>query len=405
MRILLTTPVLRHPPVGGPYLRIENTIKALARVGDLHLHSRVPLRSIGGERALSLYETYATSVHFAPERSEQAAVPAVPNLRRRLRRHRAQSKQETYPDLLELVAQIKPDVIWLGYGNVSYPVLAYLKEHSDHKVVVDTDSVWSRFVLRGLPYARDRAQRRQISRDGKEKAAEERWGTRLADVTTAVSAVDAAYYEKLARDPNKIHLFSNAIDPAMYQPIPPPAAGLRKPCLYLAGTFWPSSPMHDAARWLIQEVLPIVRREIPDIHLCIVGTGSREVCSGIDDTGLTITGSVPSVLPFLCHADVALVPLRFESGTRFKILEAGLCRVPVVSTRLGTEGIPAIDQRHLLIADEPGDFASAIVRVVRDRGLASRLADNLRELVQQNFTISSLTDEATRILRYLEVTA
>jgi polysaccharide biosynthesis protein PslH len=401
MRILFTTPVLRHPPDGGPYLRVENSIKALARVADVHLHSRVPLRSIGGDRALSLYEAYAASVHFAPEDTTGQAGSTDNRVSRRRRRRGPNSEQGGYPDLLDLAAEIKPDVIWLGFGNVSYPVLAYIKERSDHKVVVDTDSVWSRFVLRGLPYARNRDERRQIAREGKQKAVEERWGTRLADVTTAVSDVDAAYYTRLARDSRKIHRFSNVIDPAMYQPVPPPAPGLRRPCLYLAGTFWPRSPMDDAARWLIEAVLPLVRRRIPDIHLYVVGTGSREVLADVDGTGLTIAGSVPSVLPYLCHADVALVPLRFESGTRFKILEAGLCGVPVVSTLLGAEGIPAVDQRDLVIADDPFQFASAIVRLLENRAFASRLSDGLRELVRRTFTVSSLADEATQILRYL----
>jgi polysaccharide biosynthesis protein PslH len=402
VRILYTTPVLQHPPIGGPYLRVENTIKALGQVADLHLHGRVPLDSIGGERALALYETYATSVHLAPEDSDRGGTSAAPSLLRRVRRRPPKAGSKTYPDLLDLASKIKPDVIWLGYGNVSYPVLAYLKECSDHKVVVDTDSIWSRFVLRGLPYARSREQRRQIARDGRQKAMEERWGTRLADVTTAVSAVDADYYAKLAGDPRKVHRFSNVLDPAMYQPVPPPAPELRKPCLYLAGTFWPGSPMDDAARWIIRSVLPEVRRQIPATHLYIVGTRSREVLSGLDDAGVTITDAVDSVLPFLCHADVALVPLRFESGTRFKILEAGLCGVPVVSTSLGAEGIPAVDQQDLVIADEPAEFASAIVRVVQDRDFASQLADSLGGLVRRDFTISSLSDEATRILQYLE---
>jgi glycosyltransferase involved in cell wall biosynthesis len=403
MEILFTTPVLQHPPIGGPYLRIENSIKALARIADVHLHSRVPLGSIGGDRALSLYETYATAVHFAPPDGDRSATPAGLGVLRRLRRRGPNSEGGRYPDLLDLVAKINPDVIWLGYGNVSYPVLAYLKEHSDHKVVVDTDSVWSRFVLRKLPYAQNRNERRQITREGKQKEVEERWGTRLADVTTAVSAVDAAYYARLAGDPSKIHRFSNVIDPAMYQSMPSPAPGLKKPCLYLAGTFWPSSPMDDAARWLIRAVLPLVRRSIPDIQLYIVGTASREVLSDLQDPGVTTTGSVPSVLPYLCHADVALVPLRFESGTRFKILEAGVCGVPVVSTHLGAEGLPAVDQRDLVIADEPDQFASAIVRVLQDREFALRIADGLRELVHRDFTISSLSDEATRILRHLGV--
>jgi glycosyltransferase involved in cell wall biosynthesis len=106
-------------------------------------------------------------------------------------------------------------------------------------------------------------------------------------------------------------------------------------------------------------------------------------------------------LPYLCNTDVALVPLKFESGTRFKILEAGACKVPLVSTTLGAEGIPVIDGEHILIADEPEDFAKAIVRLLDDKELARKLAVNCNDLVNKNFSVESLAAEAKKILGYL----
>jgi glycosyltransferase involved in cell wall biosynthesis len=121
----------------------------------------------------------------------------------------------------------------------------------------------------------------------------------------------------------------------------------------------------------------------------------------IEDPGITITGEVPSVLPYLCHANVAVVPLRFESGTRFKILEAGACGIPVVSTTLGAEGLAVIHGEHLLIADDAGSFAEAIVRLLRDRDLAHRLSENLGRLIREKYSIAALVEEGRRILDYL----
>jgi glycosyltransferase involved in cell wall biosynthesis len=96
--------------------------------------------------------------------------------------------------------------------------------------------------------------------------------------------------------------------------------------------------------------------------------------------------------------------LKFESGTRFKILEAGACKVPLVSTTLGAEGIPVVDGKHVLIADEPNSFADAIVRLLEDKSLANKLAKNCQDLVKEQYSVETLLLEAKSILEYLDLT-
>jgi glycosyltransferase involved in cell wall biosynthesis len=93
--------------------------------------------------------------------------------------------------------------------------------------------------------------------------------------------------------------------------------------------------------------------------------------------------------------------LKFESGTRFKILEAGACGIPLVSTTLGAEGLPVIHEEHILLADDPAGFADAIVRLIGDKQLAERLASNCRELVRTSYSVESLRREAAHILALL----
>ena len=66
MKILFTTPILEHPPAGGPQLRIENSIKALSCVSQLHIISRASINMIGGEQAYSFYKNYAKQFNFSP---------------------------------------------------------------------------------------------------------------------------------------------------------------------------------------------------------------------------------------------------------------------------------------------------------------------------------------------------
>jgi glycosyltransferase involved in cell wall biosynthesis len=112
-------------------------------------------------------------------------------------------------------------------------------------------------------------------------------------------------------------------------------------------------------------------------------------------------GKVDSVLPYLCNTDVAIVPLRFESGTRFKILEAGACKKPVVSTTLGAEGLPVTNNHDIIIADDEKDFAKGIIKIIEDKHYAEIIAGNLYKLIREKYTIENLENEMSVIISEL----
>ncbi len=398
MRVLFTTPILERPAAGGPQLRIENSIKALSRVCTLDLFYRAPRAHDLSAESLAYYQSLCSEVLV----NEFGGLSRNRYLRK-VQRIFSMDVDAEAGILIDHVDRFDIRTVWFGYGNISFPLIRRVSRmRPDLRLICDTDSVWSRFILRELPLAAG-LRRQGIRLAGLLKQRQERAWVDLCDVTTAVSEVDAEYYRSIARDPERIQLFSNVIDIATYRVPPPPPADLRRPAIYLAGTFGHyHSPMDTAARWILEEVLPILRRTHPDLHFYIVGKDSDKQFGHLGDPRVTVTGTLPSVLPYLCNIDVALVPLHFESGTRFKILEAGACGIPLVSTTLGAEGLPAIDGRHLLIADTANEFASAIIRLLNDRQLAMTLATNCRELVEQHFSIDSLARQAQAILRHLE---
>ena len=405
--VLFATPVLHHVPRSGPELRIENSIKALNKIARLYIYCRTNPRNIGGAKALEYYQGlsikfFSKPVFFSKTTWKRQFVRIINLVSKAVTR--AEVFPREVPDsngdfhhLVKTAKAVGADLIWLGYGNISYPLLKYIKDNSNFKVVCDTDSVWSRFILRGLQYAGNDLEKRKIQMEGKEKEEEERWGTRLADMTTGVSEVDVAYYRGLAAREEQVHIFSNVIDTGSYQQEPPPP-GLKNPSIYLAGTFWKGSPMEDATRWILDEIFPKVRSEIPDVHFYVVGRNSDKVLDDMSDEAVTIVGEVRSVLPYLTNVDVVTVPLRFESGTRFKILEAGACALPVVSTTLGAEGIPITHDHDIFLADDPDDFAKYIIKTIKEPEKAVRLGQNLKQLVEEKFSIDSLAYEGELIL-------
>jgi len=379
-RILFTTPELQHPPRGGPKLRIENSIKALNRLSDLVIVSRVPAQQMGGDRAIEFYQKFCRKFLFMADVTPEAAALG----------------------LSELATIDKSDVLWLGYGNISYEILHHLKAlRFPLPVVIDTDSVWSRFVLRGLPYKPTFEDRCKAFASGWSKRWEEWWGTQVAHITTAVSPFDAEYYKLLTPRAGSVEVFSNVIDFDNYRN-PPPNPGLRKPSIYLAGTFGPNSPMEEAALWITDRVLPLAYQTFPNLHFYVVGVGATEKMKERAGQNVTITGALDSVLPYLSHADVSVVPLKYESGTRFKIMEAAACRVPIVSTTLGAEGIPVTHGKDILIADSPEQFAQSIIQIIRDPQLGKRLAENCYQLIERDCSLSTATSQAEAILSSLQ---
>ena len=148
-------------------------------------------------------------------------------------------------------------------------------------------------------------------------------------------------------------------------------------------------PNLDAALFLIDEVLPLVRAEHPDAHVTIVGRGDPAELSRMRGENVEATGEVPDVRPYLQKATVVAVPIRAGSGTRFKVVEGLAVAAPMVSTAVGCEGIGVREGEHLLVADSAEDFAAAIVRLLDDRELGARLGAAGRRFVEDEYSWES----------------
>jgi sugar transferase (PEP-CTERM/EpsH1 system associated) len=161
-------------------------------------------------------------------------------------------------------------------------------------------------------------------------------------------------------------------------------------------------PNADAAEWLCREILPEVRRKLPGMRAYIVGRKPLPRVQALSSLeGVFVTGTVPDVRPYLRKARCLVVPMRVGGGTRLKILEAFAARIPVVSTRVGYEGIEATPERELLVAETPGEFAEQIARLDRDPALATGLAEAGRDLAERRYGWEAI---GRRLLGLLEGT-
>lgn len=401
-KIIFTTPIFGYPPCCGPELRIFNSLIALSKISETHV--------LFQKRYENLDDTYLNRKYGKIFNSKEFLFPNnLPYIFWRIttlipRRFLKVWQKVVYSiqarEILKYAKKNNIDVIWFGYGNISYELINNVRKINPKiKIVCDTDSVWSRFVLRRIRYEKNPKIRLTIKEEGQKKIIEEKKLIQLSDIVTAVSDVDKKYYEKITSNKDKIRIFPNVINPVDYKKVAKVQDIPKGNYIYLSGSFGYKSPMEDAAVWFLEKIFPEVKRYIPDIKAVIVGSSADVVLSQYENKkNIYIKGWVKSTIPYLKNAKVSIVPLRYESGTRFKILEAGICSIPVVSTTLGAEGIDIIDGENIKIADSPKKFADSIIEIIENPKLAITQAKNLYELVKKNYSVESLAKEGKAIL-------
>lgn len=173
------------------------------------------------------------------------------------------------------------------------------------------------------------------------------------------------------------------------------------PTLLFQGTF-DYAPNVDGARWLVEEIGPRVRIRMPGTTIRLVGRSTKAVEALHDPPDVVVVGQVPEMGPELARADVAVVPVRYASGTRIKILESFSHRVPIVSTTVGAEGLDVENNVHLLIADSADDVAAACERLVTDVALRARMVDAGEERYLDRYEFRAARDQIVGLVDELQ---
>jgi glycosyltransferase involved in cell wall biosynthesis len=158
-------------------------------------------------------------------------------------------------------------------------------------------------------------------------------------------------------------------------------------------------PNVDAALWLGREIMPRLRRAVPDCHLWIVGSNPPDDVVALAGDDITVTGRVAEVEPFLARAAVVVAPLRLGGGMRFKVLQAMAMGRPVVTTALGATGIGGPGRPPLVVASGAADFASATAELFADPARRRKLGAAARACVALHHGWDGYLDRLERTYR------
>lgn len=151
------------------------------------------------------------------------------------------------------------------------------------------------------------------------------------------------------------------------------------------------SPNVEAVLCFWNNVLPLIRKRVPDVKFYIVGSRPLpEVLKLAEkDPGTVVTGFVDEIEPYYKKAAVFAAPLLTGGGIIVKILDAMAAGTAVVSTSIGNEGVGGIDGKHLLIADTPADFADKVVRLLTDKALRQHIGQAGKDYIQEKYDIDT----------------
>jgi glycosyltransferase involved in cell wall biosynthesis len=163
-----------------------------------------------------------------------------------------------------------------------------------------------------------------------------------------------------------------------------PSAGAN--VLFLGGMHWP--PNADGVRWFVREVWPAIRAELPAAQFWAIGRQPPPELHGNElasRAGVHAAGFVSNLREHWEQANVFVVPLLAGGGMRVKILNAWQRGLPVISTRVGAEGLQVTEGENILLADTPAAFAQATLRLLNDPALAQRLGQAGPETIRRHY--------------------
>ena len=376
MRILLLTLIVPNPPDSGPKVKTHYLLRYLAQHHEVTLVAFV--RSAAEQAAARELEGLCQAVYTVPIKRSRARdigyllasfFTSRPFL---MLRDESRAMRRL---LRELLAREQFDLAHADQLN-----MAPFAHATGLPVVLDEhNAVWT--IFQRLAEQERGIKRLLLELEWRRLKRYEGRVCRASAAVMTVSEEDRVALEA-AGAPQHMPIIPIAVEVAGIQPVQrqPNAQGM----LSMATMYWP--PNIDGVLWFAREVLPLIRRAEPDAPFYIIGARPpAEVRALTLDASVEVTGYVDDPTPYLESSALMVVPLRAGGGMRVKILEALARGIPVVSTTIGAEGIDVTPGAHLLIADEPADFAAAVVRLLRNRTFADQLAANGRRHVMARY--------------------
>jgi glycosyltransferase involved in cell wall biosynthesis len=367
------------PPTSGGDLRNVSLARSIAAVGALH-PILFPLRSDPDPARLPLgSQVHPTGLDGSP--SGRIARRAVGTVRGR---HPFLERIEATGGIDRLCRDL--DEMGAEIVVLTYPFLGRVPRmvrRPGRQVIVDLDTSHELTDRRRLRASTGVTQRLQAALDVAVARRMESDPCRSADEIWVVSEIGAQDLGKRHRGV-QVRVVPNTIDVrsyARYRDVDHIVDRL----VFVGSLHY--GPNADAARWTARQLMPVLRKRRPMAELTVVGrSGPSDLTAELAQTpGVRLVLDAPDAWAVASRAGPLVVPIQSGGGSRFKVLEAAASGVPIISTRLGMEGLDFEPGRHYLAAEGPASFADALDQLWSDQASATRLSDAALEFTETHY--------------------
>lgn len=374
MKILFITARLPYPPLKGDQVRGYHHLRLLSTRHQLSLVSLAD--SQPSDRALEALAPYVDELTVVPISRQkklfnlvgggltslplQTAVHQVSDMSRVIRSKLASGRYD------------------LAYVQLARMAPYLIDERSIPRVIDLIDALSLNMKRR---FERERGPSKWIFYlEWRRMARYERLICERYDRATVVSKLDKmciGSYENLSINPN-------GVDLDYFQYVSPAVREESRNIVFVGNMGY--FPNINAVEWFVSNVFPRVKQRFADVSFTIVGPNPPPRLRHLEDLDIRVMGFVEDIRVYLTKAILAVVPLRAGSGMQFKVIEAMTTGTPLVVTPYALGGIDVVDGRHLLVADEPQEFADKVIKLIADKDLQEHLSRNARKLVEENFS-------------------
>ena len=279
------------------------------------------------------------------------------------------------------------DAVVLSRCDFARKHIADVRVHAPQsRIIFDTVDLHSLRENRGAELMDDS----ELRRKAQEKQQLEYDLINQADETWVVSNTEHQMLKEKCAD-KSIEIVSNIVDvPGSATPF-----SLRRDFLFIGGFQHP--PNIDAVLFFMEKIYPLVRNRLRDAKFYIIGDKAPPEVVALATEDVIVTGLQRDVRPFFESVKLSVAPLRWGAGVKGKINQSMGFGVPVVATSLAVEGMELIDHEDILIADEPDDFAHALIELYESEELWNRLSENGIKKTKARYSVSA----ARKRLSYL----
>jgi len=398
MKILVLDEFLSYPVDSGKKVRTYNILRQMSSEHRLLLLTYVwgdPGEAIGLEHYRSLGIEVATVPRKDPKKSGLRFYMALlRNLFSRLPYIVDGHFSRPYADRLrQALTDFQPDIVMAEWS----PYAVYLRDVTGIPRIAIAhnleSSIWRGYVEK----TSNSLKRSFVSYQYRKVEAFENDIFSWLDGLITVSPLELQQVQKRFPSLRSV-LVDNGVDPSYFKPGPEP----EDPHLiaFCGSMDW--RPNQDAIQFMIEDIMPHLRRMIEPVRLLVVGRQPPAWLLALGRRyGVEFTSSVDDVRPYVRRSAVSVVPLRIGGGSRLKILEALSMKKAVVSTSLGAEGLELTPNQHIVVADQPEPFARAVAELLTDPARRQQLAEAGYRKVVERYRWEELAKRQSEFLNSL----